>query len=69
MFLSIKTYMTIFLGTPGTGKSTLAQELSNVTCLSFVNVGQLAKENGFFSGYDEQLECPILDEDQVIGKV
>lgn len=60
-------FLYLVLGTPGTGKSTLAQELSNMTCLSFVNVGQLAKENGFFAGFDDQLECPILDEDQVIG--
>jgi len=33
--------------------------------LRLFDVGQLAKENNFFDGWDEQYQCPILDEDKV----
>ena len=56
------------LGTPGTGKTTLAQEISTGNQLNFISVSDYAKENDLVSGYDETLQCPILDEDQLIGK-
>ncbi|XP_078483699.1 adenylate kinase isoenzyme 6-like [Ciona intestinalis] len=56
-------------GTPGTGKTTLAQELANVTNLNFVSIGQIAKENELFCGYDDQLQCPILDEERVLDEL
>ncbi|CAK8677869.1 adenylate kinase isoenzyme 6-like isoform X2 [Clavelina lepadiformis] len=59
----------LITGTPGTGKSTLAQELANVTQLKMVNVGQFAKENDLFCGFDDKLECPILDDDQIIDEL
>ena len=62
-------WVVLIAGTPGTGKSTLAQELSNTTNLLYVDIGQLAKENNFYCGFDQELDCPILDEDQVIGTV
>jgi hypothetical protein len=30
-----------------------------------VNVGDLAKEEQLYDGYDDVYQCPILDEDQV----
>ncbi|XP_064483163.1 adenylate kinase isoenzyme 6-like [Ornithodoros turicata] len=56
-------------GTPGTGKSTLASELSERAGLEWINVGDVAKENNLFDGYDAKLECPILDEDGVIDEL
>ena len=53
------------VGTPGTGKSTLGQELAQRTGLLYHNVGDLAKENNLFDGYDEDFECPVLDDDRV----
>lgn len=53
------------LGTPGTGKSTLAEHLAQLVGMKYINVGQLAKENDLFDGYDEELQCDILDEDRV----
>jgi adenylate kinase len=52
-------------GTPGTGKSITCSELASKTGLKHVNVGQLAKESNLFDGYDEEYDCPILDEDKV----
>ena len=53
------------LGTPGTGKSTLAGELAQRTGLAYHNIGDVAKENEFYDGYDDQLDCPILDDEKV----
>lgn len=54
------------VGTPGTGKTTLAKELAQQSGLNLCNIGDLAKENNLFEGYDDELQCPILDEDRVI---
>ena len=49
----------------GTGKSLTCGEVAARTGLRPVDVGQLAKDNNFFEGWDEQYQCPILDEDKV----
>ncbi|KAK7503538.1 hypothetical protein BaRGS_00005077 [Batillaria attramentaria] len=59
----------LITGTPGTGKSTLASELSQRTGLKYVSVSQLATEMELFDGYDEQLQCPILDDDRVVDEM
>ncbi|XP_005095620.1 adenylate kinase isoenzyme 6 [Aplysia californica] len=56
-------------GTPGTGKSTLAKELALRTGLSYVNVGEVAEQAECMDGYDEELQCGILDEDRVIDEL
>ena len=33
--------------------------------MTWVSVGDLAKENNYFDGYDEERHCPVLDEDRV----
>ncbi|XP_053156652.1 adenylate kinase isoenzyme 6 isoform X3 [Hemicordylus capensis] len=33
--------------------------------LTYMNVGDLAKEGELYEGFDEEYECPILDEDRV----
>lgn len=63
------TKINFFSGTPGTGKSTLAEELASCTNMKYVNIGQVAKENSLYHGYDNEFDCPILDEDGVIGKM
>jgi len=55
----------IFTGTPGTGKTTLGMELSSQSKLTFLNVGDIAKEEELYDGFDEDYQCPILDEDRV----
>lgn len=62
---NVTTLNTVFTGTPGTGKSTLAAELAQKTNLKYVNIGEIAKDGQLFEGWDEQYQCPILDEDRV----
>lgn len=52
-------------GTPGTGKTVLASELAQRTGLTYVNVGDLAKEKDLYEGWDEEFNCHVLDEDRV----
>ncbi|XP_023218105.1 adenylate kinase isoenzyme 6-like isoform X2 [Centruroides sculpturatus] len=53
-------------GTPGTGKSTLCAELSQRTGLEWINIGEVAKTNELYEGYDDIYDCPIIDEDRVV---
>ncbi|KAK3098534.1 hypothetical protein FSP39_020402 [Pinctada imbricata] len=56
-------------GTPGTGKSTLACELAQKTNLKYVNIGEIAKEQELYEGWDDTYQCPVLDEDRVIDEL
>lgn len=54
------------IGTPGVGKSKLCEELiRNGLDMEWIEVGQVAKQFNCYSGYDEDLECHILNEDKV----
>ncbi|KAG8598464.1 hypothetical protein GDO81_002621 [Engystomops pustulosus] len=59
----------LLTGTPGVGKTTLGKELAERTGLEYVNVGELAKTGNLFEGFDEEYECPILDEDRVVDEL
>ena len=52
-------------GTPGTGKTTIGCELANRSNLTFLNIGDIAKEEELYDGFDEDYQCPVLDEDRV----
>ena len=56
-------------GTPGTGKTVTANTLAERTGLSYVNVGDLAKEKHLYEGWDEQYGCHVLDEDNKASKL
>ena len=56
------------LGTPGTGKSTLAKELSQRTGLFYLDASQVADENDCIEDFDDELQSGILDEDRVSGE-
>ncbi len=58
----------LITGTPGTGKSLLGHELASRTGLKYINVGELAKQEELYEGYDNELECHIIDEDRVRKK-
>jgi len=47
----------VVTGTPGTGKTTLGSELANRSNLTFLNVGDIAKEEELYDGYDEAYQC------------
>ena len=55
----------LITGTPGTGKTVLGMELSKRTGMNYINVGELAKENNFYEGWDEERDCHVLAEDSV----
>ena len=54
--------------TAGTGKSLTSSEVATQTGLTHLDVGALAKEHELFEGWDEQFQCPILDEDKVVSE-
>jgi polynucleotide 5'-kinase involved in rRNA processing len=51
-------------GTPGTGKTTLAAALAAATGLQHVDVGAAIREQSLHSGWDEEFQCHIVDEDK-----
>ncbi|KAM9821310.1 adenylate kinase isoenzyme 6 isoform X2 [Syngnathus typhle] len=59
----------LITGTPGVGKTTLGKELAQQTGLTYVNIGVLAQEGDLYDGYDQEYQCPILDEDRVVDEL
>jgi adenylate kinase len=57
----------VVTGTPGTGKSTLAQMLASESPvdLKHVNVGELVKEKKLYEEYDDEWQSYTVDEDKV----
>ncbi|XP_053693309.1 adenylate kinase isoenzyme 6 homolog [Sabethes cyaneus] len=53
-------------GTPGVGKSYLSQRLAKKFGFKWQNVSDIVSENGFVEEYDEEFECPVLDEDKLL---
>jgi adenylate kinase len=51
------------------GKSTTAAALAEQAALEYLNVGQLAKEEGLHDGWDEEYECHVLDEDRLLDEM
>ena len=52
-------------GTPGTGKTTTSTALAEATQLRHINVGELVKEKNLHDGWDDELDCHVLNEDLV----
>lgn len=53
-------------GTPGTGKSTLCEKLRRrLSGFTVVDFGREAELRGCRESYDEELECWIIEEDEV----
>jgi len=61
----------VITGTPGTGKSTHAELLasSSPVPLRHINVGELVKEKSLHSGFDEEWQSYIVDEDKVVDEI
>ena len=55
----------IITGTPGVGKTTHAELLARETGFKHLSINQIAKEEGFYEGRDEELGTWVVDEDKV----
>ncbi|MEW5297530.1 MAG: hypothetical protein WDW38_006699 [Sanguina aurantia] len=55
----------LITGTPGTGKTTTSVEVARLTGFSHINVGDLVKSQSLHSGWDEEFQTFIIDEDKV----
>ncbi|KAM7496699.1 hypothetical protein LguiA_021113 [Lonicera macranthoides] len=59
----------LITGTPGTGKTTTSSSLSEATQLRHINVGELVKHKNLHDGWDDKLECYIINEDLVCDEL
>ncbi|KAK4884549.1 hypothetical protein RN001_000820 [Aquatica leii] len=56
----------LITGTPGVGKSTLCEKLSQTTGLKWLEISKIAKENSCIEEYDPVYQCAVLDEDKLL---
>ncbi|KAI8913125.1 AAA domain-containing protein [Powellomyces hirtus] len=59
----------LITGTPGTGKTTTAELLAIATGLDHIEVGQWVKQRHLHSGFDEEFQSWLLDEDKVVDEL
>ncbi|KAI8851801.1 AAA domain-containing protein [Chytridium lagenaria] len=59
----------LITGTPGTGKTTTAQMVAQLTGLEHIEVGKIVKERNLHSGMDDEFNAYIIDEDKVIDEL
>ena len=55
----------LITGTPGTGKTTTSSALAESTQFRHINVGDLVKEKNLHDGWDNELDCYVINEDLV----
>ncbi|KAJ8559573.1 hypothetical protein K7X08_003631 [Anisodus acutangulus] len=55
----------LITGTPGTGKTTTAAALTDVTELRHINVGDFANDRNLTNGWDDTFDCYYINEDLV----
>jgi len=53
-------------GTPGAGKTHFAKAIATNFDLNFLEISRIVQEHGFTEGFDDNLDCPILDEDKLL---
>ncbi|KAF8015552.1 hypothetical protein BT93_H1161 [Corymbia citriodora subsp. variegata] len=56
-------------GTPGTGKTTTATALAEANQLRHVGIGDLVRDKGLHDGWDDELECHVINEDLVCDEL
>eukprot|EP00299_Pterocystis_sp_00344_P008914 c3573_g1_i1.p1 GENE.c3573_g1_i1~~c3573_g1_i1.p1 ORF type:complete len:173 (+),score=39.62 c3573_g1_i1:60-578(+) len=56
-------------GTPGTGKTTTSQMLAEKTGLRHIEVGKWCAEHHFYTSFDEEYQCNVLDEDALLDSL
>lgn len=59
----------LITGTPGTGKTTTAQMIADVTGFNHIEVSSLVKEKKLHQGYDEKFDSYYIDEDLVVDEL
>jgi adenylate kinase len=47
----------------------LCEKLADLTGFEWIAVGEFAKDNGCIDEYDEEYQCPVLNEDKVHNHV
>ncbi|EFN56289.1 hypothetical protein CHLNCDRAFT_144675 [Chlorella variabilis] len=55
----------LITGTPGTGKSTLCENVASTTGLRHLEIGKLVKSQQLHSGWDDEFDCLVIDEEKV----
>ncbi len=56
-------------GTPGTGKSSAARELSRIIGADVIDAGKFAKQNKIVEGFDAKMGSWIVDTKKLKGKI
>ncbi|KAF5293016.1 hypothetical protein FQA39_LY13785 [Lamprigera yunnana] len=56
----------LITGTPGVGKSTLSEKLSQASGLKWLEISKIAKENECVKQFDPVYQCSVLDEDKLL---
>ncbi|VFQ74639.1 unnamed protein product [Cuscuta campestris] len=56
-------------GTPGTGKTTMASALAEAAQLRHINVGDLVRAKNLHDGWDDELDCYVINEDLVCDEL
>ncbi|XP_071700866.1 adenylate kinase isoenzyme 6 homolog [Rutidosis leptorrhynchoides] len=59
----------LITGTPGTGKTTTSAALAEAANLRHINIGELVKDKKLHDGWDDQLECYVINEDLVCDEL
>ncbi|EGG20952.1 hypothetical protein DFA_00821 [Cavenderia fasciculata] len=59
----------LITGTPGTGKTTLAESIAQTFGYKHIDVSSLVKEKDLHDGFDEEFQCWVLDEDKVCDEM
>nr|BAK04723.1 predicted protein [Hordeum vulgare subsp. vulgare] len=59
----------LMTGTPGTGKTTTCSLLADAAGVVHVNIGDLVREKGLHDGWDEDLDCHVINEDLVCDEL
>lgn len=60
----------LITGTPGTGKTTMVQALtSQLPSLRAVDIGKLVEDKQLHTGWDEEYQSYVLDEDRLLDEL
>ncbi len=68
--MSEKNLLTIYItGVPGTGKTSIAEQLSQKLTLKYIEINDLVKKKGLYYGYDINRDTLIVDDELLINKL